>query len=414
MKIWSFTFGCKVNQYETELLRHRLLGSDDSSVSHPQEADLCLINTCTVTAFADKECRQLIRRITRINPMARLIVTGCYATRAREEIQNLSPQVEVYTNEEKDDLPSCLGFEVSEKPLGIHQFAGRTRAFLKIQDGCQAPCSYCIIPTIRPNMVSKPVERVISEIQALLKNGYREIVLTGIRLGLYRGLDTSGNKHNLIQLLKKVVTLEGQFRVRLSSLEVTEVTDSLIDFVAAHSKICRHLHIPLQSGDSQVLKDMKRWYGANIYRDRVKTLRQTIPDCGVTADVMVGYPTETDLMFENTSELIKEVGLSGLHVFRYSARTGTKASILKPLDPKVIAHRAQMLGTLDQQLRGDFYERFRGHLREVLPEPLGEGWSDNYIRVDVPKSKRHLDLSHMPIWSSYWEGKRSQGIPQIV
>src|SRR4051812_8695985 len=155
---------------------------------------MCLINTCSVTAFADKEARQMIRRVLRENPRARTIVTGCYASRAPQEIRAISERVEVYTNEEKDQLPSGVGFEISSQPLGIHHFAGRTRAFLKIQDGCKAPCNYCIIPTVRPNMVSKPVEQVMAEAEALLANGYQEIVLTGIRLGLYRGAAVGGGK----------------------------------------------------------------------------------------------------------------------------------------------------------------------------------------------------------------------------
>ncbi|MBV9080447.1 MAG: radical SAM protein [Elusimicrobia bacterium] len=258
MRIWTYTFGCKVNQYETELLRHRLSVPGSVHVADPAEADLCLINTCSVTAFADKEARQMIRRVLRVNPTARTIVTGCYATRAPEEVQAISSRIEIYSNAEKNELPSCVGFEVADQPLGIHQFAGRTRAFLKIQDGCKAPCNYCIIPTVRPTMTSKPVEGVLEEFHALLDHGYQEIVLTGIRLGLYHGKNGTGSI-SLLKLLEKLVDIPGRFRIRLSSLEVTEVTDELIDFVRGHPKICRHFHIPMQSGDAGVLKDMKRW-----------------------------------------------------------------------------------------------------------------------------------------------------------
>ena len=399
MKIWSFTFGCKVNQYETELLRHRITGSSDQKVETPEEADICLINSCSVTAFADKECRQLTRRVLRVNPQARVIVTGCYATRAPKEIQELSDRVEVYTNEEKENLPSCLGFEVANQPLGIHQFSGRTRAFLKIQDGCKAPCKYCIIPTVRPNMTSKPVQRVVDEAKALLKNGYQEIVLTGIRLGLYSGLDSSDKKINLLGLLKILVNLDHPFRIRLSSLEVTELSDALIDFVKENRKICRHFHIPMQSGDSTVLKEMGRWYNADFYQRKVQKIRQMVPDCGITADVMVGYPKETDEQFDSTYRFIDDINLSGLHVFRFSAREGTESARLKALDPQVVTARARKLGQLDKVLRHRFYQKHRLTQREVLPEPSGEGWSDNYIRVFIPKGKESQGLSHMRVWS---------------
>ena len=397
MKIWSFTFGCKVNQYETELLRHRMMSKGDEQVAKAEEADVCLINTCSVTAFADKEARQMIRRTLRGNPLARVIVTGCYATRDPQVIKAISPRLEVYTNEEKKNLPSCVGFEVAETPLGIHQFAGRTRAFLKVQDGCQAPCTYCIIPTVRPTMESKPEEQVLAEAQSLLNNGYQELVLTGIRLGLYRGEDSQSHKVNLIGLLKKMVQLKGNFRIRLSSLEVTEVSKELIAFVQSEPKMCRHFHIPMQSGHSEVLKKMGRWYKADFYKNKIEEIRTLLPDCGLTADVMVGFPTETEEQFEETFRFIDNLSLSGLHVFRFSGRSGTKADQLKPLDPRTVSERAHRLGALDMTLRKRFYNRFKGTKRMVLPEPSGEGWSDNYIRVNVPDSHINSGLSHMTV-----------------
>lgn len=406
MKIWSFTFGCKVNQYETELLRHRITGPGDVHVAAPEEADVCLINSCSVTAFADKECRQLVRKVLRANPKARTIVTGCYATRAPEEVQAIDARVEVYTNQEKDELPSCLGYEVAGSPLGIHQFAGRTRAFLKVQDGCKAPCNYCIIPTVRPGMWSKPVEQVMAEANALLANGYQELVLTGIRLGLYRGASVDRKSVSLVDLLARLVAIDKNFRIRLSSLEVTEVTDRLIGFVKRNPKICRHFHIPMQSGDTSVLAAMERWYDAPFYAGRIRAVRAAMPECGLTADVMVGYPTETDEQFWNTYRLIEGLELSGLHVFRFSARRGTRAAELTPLDPKVVSHRAHVLGQLDARLRERFYRRFEGSFRECLPEPSGEGWTDNYIRVQVPLAEVKRGLSHRQVWSPLYSGGR--------
>lgn len=399
MKIWTYTFGCKVNQYETELLRHRLSRPGDAHVTDPSQADVCLINTCSVTAFADKEARQMIRRVLRLNPTARTIVTGCYATRAPEDIRMISSRLEIYTNAEKNELPSCLGFEVADRPLGIHQFAGRTRAFLKIQDGCRAPCNYCIIPTVRPKMTSKPLFDVLKEFHALLENGYQEIVLTGIRLGLYLGKDETGKNLDLLALLERLVAVPGKFRVRLSSIEVTELTDDIIALTAESRKICRHFHIPMQSGDSGVLADMKRWYDVDFYKGRIEAIRRVLPDCGLTADVMVGYPTETDHAFETTRANIEAMALSGLHVFRFSAREGTPAAELTPLDPRIVSHRAHVLGELDARLRENFYRRFQGTEREVVPEPTGEAWTDNYIRVDVPLDAVNRGLHSAPVFS---------------
>ena len=403
MKLWTYTFGCKVNQYETELLRHRMSRPGDALVATPEEADVCLINSCSVTAFADKECRQMVRRVLRANPRARTIVTGCYATRAPEDLRAISERVEVYTNAEKNALPSCLGFEVADQPLGIHRFAGRTRAFLKIQDGCKAPCNYCIIPTVRPDLQSKPLSQVLSEAEALLGNGYQEIVLTGIRLGQYRGESADG-RTDLLGLLERLVRLPGRFRIRLSSLEVTEVTDRLIAFVAENDRICRHFHIPMQSCSTPVLRAMRRWYDADFYMRRVGAVRKAMPDCGVTADVMVGFPTETEAHFEETFQNIHRMSLSGLHVFRFSAREGTEAAKLQPLDPRVVTSRAHRLGALDQELRLRFYRRFTGTFRETLPEPSGEGWTDNYLRVRVPLEAVAAGLaSHPVVWPDFDE-----------
>lgn len=397
MKIWSTTFGCKVNQYETELLRHRITKPGDTFVATPEEAELCLINSCSVTSFADKECRQMVRKVLRSNPTARVIVTGCYATRAPDEVKAISPRLEVYTNEEKNQLPSCLGFEVADQPLGIHQFAGRSRAFLKIQDGCKAPCNYCIIPTVRPDIWSKPVDNALAEAKALLDNGYQEIVLTGIRLGLYRGVGPDGKSESLLHLLKRLVAIPRNFRIRLSSLEVTEVTDDLIEFVSETPKICRHFHIPMQSGSTAVLKAMARWYDGDFYEGRIRAVREKLPDCGLTADVMVGYPTETEVQFLETYQRIERMELSGLHVFRFSARETTPAADLTPLDPQIIIKRAKLLGELDARLREAFFRRFEGSVREVVPEPTGEGWTDNYIRVKVPLAEVGRGLSPHPV-----------------
>jgi threonylcarbamoyladenosine tRNA methylthiotransferase MtaB len=208
---------------------------------------------------------------------------------------------------------------------------------------------------------------------------------------LYRG--------GIVPLLEKLVQIPRNFRIRLSSLEVTEVSDELIQFVSQNPKICRHFHIPMQSGSTGVLKAMARWYDGDYYEGRINAVREVLPDCGLTADVMVGYPTETDEQFMETFHRIERMELSGLHVFRFSARETTKAAELAPLDPKIVAHRAKLLGELDVKLRQSFFHRFEGSVRPVVPEPTGEGWTDNYIRVQVPLAAIPLGLSPHPVAS---------------
>ncbi|MBK8574962.1 MAG: MiaB/RimO family radical SAM methylthiotransferase [Elusimicrobia bacterium] len=343
MKVSFQTFGCKANQYDTELLRTRLESGGGQSVNDFREADLCLINSCSVTAKADQECRQFVRKILRENITARVVVTGCYATHDPQALRALSPRVEVYSNKEKEGLPACLGFEVAPEVWGLSRFAHRARAFVKIQDGCKAPCRYCIIPQTRSTYWSKPVDHVLKEVQTLVDGGHGEIVFTGIRLGLYRGRSPDGKYADLTQLVARIIHLPGRFRIRLSSLEVTEIPDKLIQLAASSDKVCAHFHIPLQSADDGVLKDMGRWYAFSDYADRVGAVRRFLPEAAVTADVLTGFPTESDTAFENTFRRIETLQLSGLHAFPYSSRPGTVAAELKPLDRAVMQKRTRRL-----------------------------------------------------------------------
>ena len=386
MKISFQTFGCKANQYDTELLRTRLESGGGESVEDFREADLCLVNSCSVTEKADQECRQFVRRLLRENSSARIVVTGCYASHAPEALKALSPRVEVYSNKEKEGLPACLGFEVAPEVWGLSRFAHRARAFVKIQDGCKAPCRYCIIPQTRSTYWSKPVEHVLNEVQTLVEGGHGEIVFTGIRLGLYRGPSREGERADLTHLLKKIIQLPGRFRLRLSSLEVTEIPDELIQLAAGTDKICAHFHIPLQSADDDVLKAMGRWYRFADYEDRVGAVRRLLPDAAVTADVLTGFPTETDAAFENTYRRIESLQLSGLHAFPYSSRPGTESADLPSLDRRVIQNRTRRLIELSDILKSRFHARFAGTTRTALAEGNGEGWTDNYLRVSVPPS----------------------------
>lgn len=393
MKVFFHTFGCKTNQYDTELLRTKMESGGAQAVDEAADADICLVNSCSVTAAADRECRQFVRRLLRANDRSRIVVTGCYATHAPEELRALSPRVEVYSNKEKESLPACVGFEVKPEVFGLSRFSTRVRAFVKIQDGCQAPCNYCIIPTTRPDYWSKPVDQVVQEVQTLVAQGHGEIVFTGIRLGLYRG----DKKVSLTELLKRLIQLPGDFRIRLSSLEVTEVTDELIELAASSDKICRHFHIPLQSADDGVLKAMGRWYNAAKYMERIAFIKRRMPDCGLTADVLVGYPAEDEKAFQTTYDRIEKMELTGLHAFPFSTRPGTEASALPPLPHEVVKDRVHRLIALAEILKARHRARHAGQTRRVVVEPDSESWTDNYIRVPTPAGSQSGQLISVKI-----------------
>ncbi len=390
--VFFHTFGCRVNQYETESLRQKLAGIGYAVADGHERADLCVINSCSVTAEADRKCRQFVRRVLRENAKARVLVTGCYATRDPEEVRRISPRIEVFSNQEKDLIPEAVAgcsLGAEDSPL-LNFFAGRTRAFVKVQDGCDATCTYCIIPKVRPQMMSRPIAEIKAEVENLIAHGYKEVVLTGIRLGSY-GLASSGGRvgkipGNLADLLRKLIEIPDDFRIRLSSLEITEVTDELLSLLQQSEKICPSFHLPLQSGDDDILKRMGRWYDTHFYSERMQKIREKVPHCGVTADVIVGFPDETETRFENTFSFIEQ-HLNGLHVFPFSDRAGTAAVKLPGHQPwSVVQTRVERLLALDKKLRNDFAARFAGTERKVLMESNG-GFTDNGIRL--PSSTGH-------------------------
>ncbi|MCA9266956.1 MAG: tRNA (N(6)-L-threonylcarbamoyladenosine(37)-C(2))-methylthiotransferase MtaB, partial [Planctomycetales bacterium] len=325
----TVTLGCKVNQYETEYVRQGLVAAGYRDATADEHADVCLVNTCTVTAEGDSKSRQIIRRLARDNPASRIVVMGCYATRSPDELARLPNVVEVVTD--KRELPDLLGrFGVVEAPTGISSFGDRSRAYVKVQDGCLLRCSFCIIPSVRPHLASRPLADVVDEARRLIDNGYREIVLTGIHLGHY-GVEWNKGRDKaewvrLAELVETLAGLPGDFRLRLSSIEATEVTRQLIRVMADWPQtVCPHLHISMQSGSDDVLRRMRRRWGSQRFVDRCRLLRESLPEPAVTTDIIVGFPGESESDFEQTCRVARAAGFSKIHIFPFSARRGTPA-----------------------------------------------------------------------------------------
>lgn len=375
----THTLGCKVNQYETELVREALnqFGYQDAAGEEP--ADLCVVNTCTVTNEGDAKSRQVIRRMGRRNPNAKLIVMGCYATRAPEEIRALPNVAEVVTD--KRELPDLLGrFGVIDFPDGISRFSNRHRAYVKVQDGCLLKCSYCIIPQVRPQMESRPLGSIVAEVRRLVDNGHSEIVLTGIHLGHY-GVDWNKGKPKsewtrLTHLLKALVELPGDFRIRLSSIEATEVTRELVAIMADRAdRICPHLHVCLQSGSDSVLRRMKRRWGAKRFLDRCALVQERLHKPALTTDIIVGFPTETREDFGQSCDVARQAMFSKIHVFPFSARKGTPAAEMKSIvSNQEKADRVQRLSAIGDELRSKYFQSLVGERLQTMVETTKDGF----------------------------------------
>jgi len=399
------TLGCKVNQYESAGIIEGLEGRGFSNVPFDSEADIYIVNTCTITAKTDYQSRQLIRRANRKSPSASIIVTGCYAQIAPHELAGLAGVRAVVGMEEKENIP----FTINELIKGTHKiitsdislkknysglfaskFPGHTRAFLKIQDGCNAFCSYCIIPYARGRSRSLPENDVIKQIKDLNDAGYREIVLTGIHLGIY-GHDLSPFT-SFLNLLRKIENADIIERLRISSIEPVEITDGLINHIKNSRIICRHLHIPLQSGDDRILNLMKRNYNTRQFRNRIEKIIDAVPEIAIGMDVIVGFPGEGEKEFNNTRDFVEGIPLAYLHVFPYSRRPGTEASQFPDqVDESIKKERGKILRDMGKKKRMEFNKRFIGKKLSVLVENTKDGetgfmkgFSDNYIPVLIP------------------------------
>lgn len=376
-----YTLGCKANQYQTFGLQCQMTNDQCQMVDFNETAEVYVINTCTVTEDADRKSRQAIRRAIRQNPKAKVIVTGCYAKLNKNHLIKSFPKAEII------DIPNHL----STNPP--NHLSGRVRVNLMIQDGCEHFCSYCIVPYARGRIKSKPLDQVMQEANCLVEAGAREIVLTGINLGTYgknvgttfmvvRNEQTGINPvPTLPDVLRELSKIDNLYRIRLSSLEPMYIDKALIDAVAETPKACHHLHIPLQSGDDQILKSMNRNYSRKEYLELINYVRKKIPDCGITTDIIAGFPGEGEREFQNTVDVINEVRFSRLHIFTYSARKGTPAADFpKQVDEKTRKKRSQILHTLRAKHMLEFAGQYLNREVEILVEQKGEGLTSNYIR----------------------------------
>ncbi len=409
------TLGCKVNQYESAYLSEAFSEAGWRNAVGREKADVSIVNTCIVTQTASRQSRQEIRKAIRENPEGIVTATGCYAQVFPDELSGIEGLRLIAGNTEKGKLPDLLINTTAPKQLKIatnaferktpfeflpiKSFSGRARAFLKIQDGCESFCSYCIVPSARGPNKSLPSAQVLSTVKSLVEEGYKEIVLTGIHLGKYGSDQEKGM--NLNRLLTAIGKENFSIRLRLSSLEVNEIDTELIEMMASERWLCRHFHIPLQSGDDRVLKRMKRGYTTAQFARLIETIHNKIPLAAIGTDIMSGFPGEDATAHENTCSLIKDLPVSYVHVFPFSPRVGTPAaSFGGQIDSKISKMRATELRDLGQLKKTSFYQNCLGKKFTVLTERwysekdgLVEGKADNYLPVIFPSTT----LSTQPV-----------------
>ncbi len=384
------TLGCKVNQYDGELVREALLAAGCEEKPLAAGPDVAVVNTCTVTGVADAKARRLIRHIARTLPRCRILVTGCMVNRAREQLLLLPGVWQAVPNERKAEIAALVVGETA-RPMGqadtfgqgISDFAGHTRAFVKVQDGCDAGCAYCIVPSVRGAPRSRPLADVVEEVNRL-SGRFNEIVLTGVHLGVYRDVSGAG----LAELASRVLAETTVRRVRLSSIEVAELTPELLDVAASSERFCPHFHVPLQSGSDRVLRLMNRRYTAGEFLAALDRMRRRLDRPALTTDVIVGFPGETDEDFAKTVATCRAAGFSRVHIFRYSERPGTAAASRRDrCSASVAADRHKELERVAAELALRYKEAFLGETVEVLTETSRDrsgrlcGYTSRYLRV---------------------------------
>ena len=394
MKFNIITLGCKVNSYESNFMKEALVKNGFSFCNLNEKCDILILNTCTVTDTSDKKSLKEVRRLKRENPNAILVVCGCSVQNDKTKYDNLGINI-LMGNINKSNIVSIiekylddktpveyvaktrdLPFENMEVDISDH-----TRAYIKIEDGCDNFCSYCIIPFVRGKKRSKDFSLVLREVQHLANNGYKEIVLTGIDTGGYES-----NGKDLTDLIHEMSKINGIERIRQSSIEITQINEKFINELKNNKKICDHIHIPLQSGSDSILKLMNRKYDLKYFFDKIDMIRSVRPDISITTDVIVGFPGETEEMFLETMETCKKINFSKIHAFPYSERKGTKASMMDGKVPESVKHeRVKKLLELSEKLEKSYYDKFKGKNKDVLIEEVNEfgskGHTSNYLMV---------------------------------
>ncbi len=428
MKVSFYTLGCKVNQYETQSMREQFREAGYEIAEEEERADICVINTCSVTNVADRKSRQYIRRMKKLNPDAVIAVTGCYAQTDPEAVAEIEGVSIIAGTNEKSNIVGFISDYLSrnaaeeaagkdqEKPdthilsygeldhyedmSTITAMESRSRAFIKIEEGCDRFCTYCIIPYARGPVRSRSVESVVHEVRNLIESGFHEIVLTGINTALY-GRDLTGNddSEGLLRLLDRIVSMKGDFRIRLSSLEPNVIDRETALKLIRYDKLCRHMHLSVQSGSDTVLRRMGRRYDIRQYQAIAEALRSLDPDYGITTDIIAGFPGETEQEFEETIETVRRIRFSKIHVFKYSRRNHTRAAEMPgQIDGKIKNQRAQILSEESDRQTEEFFQQNSGKTRKVLFEKLTadgnylEGYTDNYIKVYVPFSEERKSV----------------------
>lgn len=399
MKFNIITFGCKVNQYESNMMKENMLSSNFFYTEDLNDANIIIVNTCSVTNVADKKCLKMIRRLKREYSNAILVVAGCSSQNKQSVYENLDIDI-LIGNRDKSIIDKLIKEYIETEKKYVKFYNDRnldfedmyisdynhTRAFIKIEDGCDNFCSYCIIPYVRGSVRSKDFDKVIKEAEELAKHGHKEIVLTGIHTGHYQN-----NGYDLTDLINELSKIDDIKRIRISSIEITELNDKFLDMLKNNDKVCDHLHIPLQAGSDEILKRMNRKYDLAYYEEKIKKIRSIRPDISISTDIIVGFPYETEELFLNTLEFSKKIKFSKIHVFPYSVRVGTAAANMEEqVDEVVKKMRVKRLMAVSHMLEVDYYDKFKDKELDILIETcdnnVSEGHTSNYLLVSVPEN----------------------------
>jgi threonylcarbamoyladenosine tRNA methylthiotransferase MtaB len=365
-KFFVATLGCRTNQYESAAYIQQLKSLGYTEAMQGEEADLCIVNTCTVTDGADRSSRHQIRKLARTHPKAKLVVTGCLADRLPEELSKMEQVDLVIPNQKKETLLAQVFPGETLPEFVIDHFASHTRAFVKVQDGCNSFCTYCIIPYVRGRSRSRRIDSIVQEVKGLVENGYKEVVITGINVGDFDG---GGEKATLAQLVQEVDQVEGLKRLRISSIDPDEVTDELLRVVIEGRTTCHSMHIVLQSGSNAILKKMNRKYTKEMFLDAIQTCKEASPTFTFTTDIIVGFPGETETDFLDTIDLMEKVQFAKVHMFPYSPRDRTRAALYpNRTAPEIMNQRKQKLLRLSERISFSLRQNYIGQTASVLLE----------------------------------------------